>query len=163
MRWLDKLAAENGCGVFVLTYLYALLAGLLIQWVVLPFLLPGIHAGNGLLAGGDWVVFQQEAVRMAQRIQQDGWAAWALRPGGNAPIGIAASAYAMTGIHQPSVLLPINTLLFALGAACLFLTFSSIAPALLAVIACLPYVVFPSAAMLYGRKHKDVYGSVRIK
>lgn len=157
VRWLDRLSAENGSGVFASVFVYALSVGLLIQWVVLPVLLPGIHAGNGLLAGGDWVVFHHEASSMAQRIQQAGWPAWELRPGGNSPIGIAAVAYAITGIHQPWVLLPINALLFALGAACLFLMFSSIAPPRLAVIACLPYIVFPSAAMLYGQIHKDVY------
>lgn len=133
MRWFDRLSAENGSGVFALVFAYALSVGSLIQWVVLPVLIPGIHAGNGLMAGGDWGVFHHEADSMAQRIQQAGWSAWELRPDGNAPIGIAAVAYAVTGIHQPSVLLPINALLFALGAACLFLTFSSIAPARLAV------------------------------
>lgn len=157
MRWFDRLAAENGSGVFALTFVYALSVGLLIQWVVLPMLLPGIHAGHGLLAGGDWVVFHQEADLMAQRIQKMGWAAWELRPGGNAPIGIAAIVYAMTGIHQPWVVLPLNALLFALGAACLFLMFSGIAPPRVAFFASLPYVVFPSAAMLYGQIHKDVY------
>lgn len=157
MRWLDRLAAENGSGMFALAFVYALSAGLLIQWLVLPLLLPGIHAGHGLLAGGDWVAFHQEADAMAQRIQQTGWAAWELRPGGNAPIGITAIAYALTGIHQPWVVLPLNASLFALGAACLFLMFSSIGPPRLAFLASLPYVLFPSTVMLYGQIHKDVY------
>jgi len=69
MRWLDRLGAESGRELFVLTFVYALSAGVLLQWVVLPLLLPGIHAGHGLLAKGDWVVFHQEADQMAQRIQ----------------------------------------------------------------------------------------------
>ena len=157
MRWLDRLGAESGRGLFVLTFVYALSAGVLLQWVVLPLLLPGIHAGHGLLAKGDWVVFHQEADQMAQRIQQMGWAEWELRPGGNAPIGIAAIVYAITGIHEPWVVLPLNALLFALSAACLFRVFSSIAPPRLALFASLPFVLFPSAAMLYGQIHKDIY------
>ncbi len=144
-------------GIFVLVFFYSLSVGLLIQLVMLPYVMPELHAGQGLLKGGDWVVFQQEAVQLANRIHHEGWAIWELRPQGNAPIGIAAAVYALTGISEPWVLMPLNAGLFAIGATCLYMMFALIAPPRLAFVATMPYVFFPSAAMIFGQIHKDVW------
>lgn len=154
LRLKNALCAR---GVFTLAFVYSLAAGLIIQLVILPFLLPGLDAGHGLLKGGDWVGFHQEAIRMAERIHLDGWAVWELRPQGNAPIGISAAAYALTGISEPWVLMPLNAGLFAVGATCLYTMFSLFAPPRFAFVATLPYVLFPSAAVIYGQIHKDVW------
>lgn len=147
----------NAQGVFALAFFYALSMGLLIQWVLLPVVMPGLDAGQGLLKGGDWVGFHQEAVLLVDRIHHEGWAVWELRPQGNAPIGTAALVYALTGISEPWVLMPFNAGLFAVGAVCLYLIFSCFAPPRLAFVATLPYLVFPSAAMIYGQMHKDAW------
>ena len=144
-------------GVFALTFFYALSVGVLIQWVLLPVFMPGLDAGHGLLKGGDWVRFHQEAVLLVERIHHEGWAAWELRPQGNAPIGTAAVVYALTGISEPWVLMPLNAGLFAVGAVCLYLIFACIASRRLAFVATLPYLMFPSAAMIYGQMHKDAW------
>ncbi|EKD98024.1 MAG: hypothetical protein ACD_23C00617G0001 [uncultured bacterium] len=144
-------------GVFALAFFYALSVGLLIQWVLLPVLMPGLDAGHGLLKGGDWVRFHQEAVLLAERIHHGGWAVWELRPQGNAPIGTAAAFYALTGVSKPWVLMPLNAGLFAVGAGCLYSIFACIASSRLAFIATLPYLMFPSAAMIYGQMHKDAW------
>ena len=39
---------------------YVLLSGLLIQLVLIPRLFPALDAGDGLLVGGDWVLFNRE-------------------------------------------------------------------------------------------------------
>ena len=144
-------------GVFALAFFYALSVGLLIQLVMLPFVTPALDAGHGLLKGGDWVWFHQEAVQLANRIHHEGWVVWELRPQGNAPIGIAAAAYALTGISEPWVLMPLNASLFAVGATCLYMMFALIASHQLAFAATMPYVIFPSAAVIFGQIHKDVW------
>lgn len=144
-------------GIFVLVFFYSLSVGLLIQLVMLPFVMPTLDAGHGLLKGGDWVIFQHEAVQLANRIHHEGWAIWELRAQGNAPIGIAAATYALIGNNEPWVLLPLNAGLFAIGATCLYMMFALIAPPRLAFVATIPYVTFPSAAMIFGQIHKDVW------
>ncbi|HEV2594200.1 MAG TPA: hypothetical protein VGU01_03260, partial [Sphingomicrobium sp.] len=49
---------ERGSGwVLFGTLVFATTVGLLVQWVILPALLPSLHAGHGLQAGGDWIGF----------------------------------------------------------------------------------------------------------
>lgn len=144
-------------GVFALVFFYSLSVGLLIQLVILPFWMPALDAGHGLLKGGDWIWFHREAVQLAERIRQEGWAVWQLRPHGNAPIGIAAAAYALIGISEPWVLMPLNAGLFAICATCFYLMFTLVAPRQLAFAATVPYVFFPSAVMIFGQIHKDVW------
>ena len=150
-------ALFSGRGIFVLVFFYSLSIGLLLQLVVLPFVIPELDAGHGLLKGGDWIGFHREAVQLAERIRHEGWAAWQLRPLGNAPIGIAAAVYALTGISEPWVLMPLNATMFAVSATCLYMVFAHLAPRQLAYVATMPYVFFPSAAMIYGQIHKDVW------
>lgn len=155
-----KFGSANGrqAGVlFALIFLYALCAGIFIQLVALPILMPSLHAGHGLLKGGDWVWFYSDAVALANRIQHEGWQIWEFRPINNAPIGVAAAVFAVTGIYEPWILLPLNAALFAIGGLCLYRIFNHLASQRQAWIATLPYVLFPSAAMIYGHIHKDVF------
>ena len=144
-------------GVFTLAFFYSLAVGLLIQLVMLPFVMPALDAGHGLFKGGDWVWFHQEAAQLTNRIDHEGWKAWELRPQGNAPIGIAAAVYAFFGVNEPWILMPLNAGLFAVGATCLYMMFALVAPSRLAFAATIPYVIFPSAAVIYGQIHKDVW------
>lgn len=132
--------------------------GLLLQLVLLPHVFPQIHAGNGLLANRDWVGFHDLAVAIAQKIYQDGWNEFLLRPDGdNAITGLTSFFYVLFGPY-PWTLLPLNALMFTIGAVSLF----SILRYLdldhkQAVIATLPYLIFPSALLQYGQIHKDVF------
>lgn len=144
-------------GVFALAFFYSLSVGLLVQLVLLPAVMPELDAGHGLLKGGDWVWFQQQAVLLADRIHHEGWVIWELGPRRNSPIGVAAAAYALTGTREPWVLMPLNAGLYAVGAACLYLMFTCIASRRLAFVAILPYLLFPSAVMIYGQIHKDAW------
>jgi hypothetical protein len=142
--------------VFVIVFLFVLVMGAILQWVVIPA--TPWHAGHGLMAGGDWVSFHAEAVRLAEEIKLIGWQAWQLRPGGNAPVGIAAAVYAATGVHEPWVLLPLNGLLYGLAAAILFdMSITLSGERCLALWVVLPMLAFPSAAMIWGQIHKDVW------
>lgn len=149
-------AAFSSHRVFLLVFAWSLLAGLFIQWVALPAL-PGLHAGHGLMKGGDWIEYHLAAVDLASLMEQQGWQVWALRPQGNAPIGITAAAYFLAGVSEPWVVLPINAAMFALAAVSLHGVFASLAPDRLAFMAMLPFVLFPSAALIYGQIHKDVF------
>lgn len=153
-KLMIKAFATSSFGVFALAFAWALLAGLFVQMVVLPAI-PGIHAGNGLMAGGDSVWFHREAVELAALMRHQGWQVWELRPQGNAPIGIAAAAYFLAGISEPWVLLPVNATMFALAAVSLHGIFKSLASERWAFMATLPLVLFPSAALIYSQIHKD--------
>lgn len=98
----------------VVFFLYGIAVSAAIQLFVLPYVLPGIHAGHGLLAGGDYPVLHEIAVRMASRIQQEGWSAWELLPSGQAAAGLASAAYALT-YPEPWVLIPLNAALHAMA------------------------------------------------
>ena len=95
--WRIKISAPTPIDIFFLVFSWSLLAGIFIQWVVLPAM-PGLYAGHGLMKGGDWVWFHNEATKLAEVMRRHGWQAWELRPYGNAPIGIAAAVYFLAGI-----------------------------------------------------------------
>ena len=144
--------------VFWLVFFTTLIAGLAIQKLVLPVFLPHLHVGHGLLKGGDSIGFHFMASELADQIRINGWQAWSLRPNGHAPAGIAAATYAITGVSEPWILIPINAALFALGAASIFrigilLTGNNSA----AFAAVVPFAIFPSAAVIYADLHKDIW------
>ena len=93
---------------------YAMLASTAIQLVVLPYLLPGLHAGHGLLTGGDFPGLHAIASRKAGEIAHHGWAAWELLPEGQSPAGIASAMYALIRT-EPWALIPFNAALHAAG------------------------------------------------
>lgn len=151
-----KAFVTSSFGVFCLTFTWALSIGFLIQILVLPAI-PGLHAGNGLMVGGDWVRFHAEAVKLAAMMQLQGWQVWELRPLGNAPIGVAAAIYFLSGVSAPWILLPINAALYSMAAASFHQIFKTIDTGLWASMATLPFVLFPSGIVIYSQIHKDVF------
>lgn len=143
--------------VFGFAFTVILVLGLSFQLIVLPLVLPQLHAGHGLLKGGDWVVFHAKAIVLAEQIGREGWGGWHLFIDQNSPIAITAAVYAITGAREPWAMMPINAALFALGATALFGMYSCFAPRRVAFIALLPYLFFPSAVLIYGQIHKDVF------
>lgn len=144
--------------VWVCIFVYAMLTGLAIQLVILPHVFPQLHAGNGLLAGRDWVGFHEQAVVQAQKIMLLGWDEFRLRPDGdNAITGIASFFYVVL-TSKPWTLLPLNSLAFATGGVALFsmLKYLELEDNE-AILAMVPYAVFPSALLQYGQIHKDVF------
>lgn len=144
--------------VWVSIFLYAVLAGLVLQLVILPYVFPQLHAGSGLLAGRDWVGFHAQAVTEAQRILQGGWTEFRLRPDGdNAIIGLTGLFYVLLGPH-PWAILPLSAILFATGGLALFSILKQLGlEDKEALIAVLPYLLFPSSLLQYGQIHKDVF------
>ncbi|SHK41466.1 hypothetical protein [Thermocrinis minervae] len=143
---------------FLLAYLYTLLTGFAVQFVVLPYLFPQAHWGEGLMVGGDWIEFHQDAVVLANRIEREGWHAWTLKPEPNyQPMaGITAFFYALTGIHKPWVMLFYNAFLHALA----FITLIGILRLFgfgkkVSLLASVPFLIFPSSLTWTSQIHRD--------
>ena len=101
----------------LIAFVWALILGLLLQLFVLPNIFPDLHAGNGLMKGADWIWFNQIAVELADKINETGLDNWEFRPFGQAPAGLAAAMYSLSGISKPFVYMPINAILFAVAVA----------------------------------------------
>ncbi len=144
--------------VWLSIFVYAIFTGWLIQVVILPHFFPQLHAGNGLLAGRDWVGFHEQAVLHAQQIIAGGWEKFRLRPDGdNAIIGVTSFFYVIFN-PKPWALLPINAAMFAFGGTALFCMLKNLdLENSEAAVALLPYLFFPSALLQYGQIHKDVF------
>ena len=109
--------------------------------------------------GTDSVVYHQIAVKQARVIHEFGWGKWLLSPAGQTPAGIASFFYAFL-IPKPWVLLPANAALYA-GSVCLLIKilslFEKTSPRWIRVVAISPFLIFPSAAIIYGQLLKDGY------
>ncbi len=141
--------------IWIFVFLFSATAALLLQLVVLPIWATGMHAGNGLLAGGDYAGFHWIAVELAEKIAQQGWGAWELRAKQQAPAGIAAAVYVFTGPH-PWALIPLNTAVHATAAVLIVRLVQPVVPDIrYAALCALPFVLFPSSLTWYAQIHKD--------
>lgn len=136
---------------------YILAVGMLVQLVLLPYVFPQLHAGNGLMLGGDWVRFHETALDVAGKIRQNGWSQWSLRPAGEGPAGILSILYVFF-VQKPFVYLPLNAILHASAAIVLlkiarFFTSSD----KIALLAILPFTFFPSSLLWLTQIHKDPF------
>lgn len=141
---------------WLLIFLFILVTSLLIQLIILPQFFPQIHAGDGLLIGGDWVRYHQIALELAEKISIEGWSAWELRPEHQAPAGIAAAIYTITGISKPWTFLPLNAAFHASAAIVLLLIVKKVTgrERNLAWVA-VPFAFFPTAFHWNASMHKD--------
>lgn len=149
--------------IFGGAFVYTLVAALAIQTIILPVLLPQLHAGHGLMVGHDSVTFQAMASEMATRIQAHGWGEWKLVQNPPGIVGITAAVYALTGLHEPYVVLPIYSALYALSTTCVYriirILSGSEGGARAAAAA---FLLLPSATMIYADLHKDAWSSAGI-
>ena len=153
-RELMRLSATR---VWLVAFIYALLAGLSIQLVVLPVLLPSFHAGHGLLAGNDVSTFHNLAVELARRIEIEGWSAWTLKPDSQAPAGIMGAAYVFFP-DEPWVVVPLYAAFFAISISLLFVILRLCGFGVWAAgMGVLPLLFLPSSSLLYAIPHKDVF------
>lgn len=144
--------------LWLTVFLYALFAGLAIQFVLLPRVFPSLHGGAGLMAGHDWNGFHQQAIDQALNIQKVGWQAFRLRPDGeNIITGLCSVLYYFVA-PKPWTLLPMNAAFFASAALALFLLVKKLGVGdLNAAFAIAPFVFFPSSAVQFSQIHKDVF------
>jgi len=138
-------------------FTYTGLMALIIQFIVLPYIFPSWHAGNGLLKGLDCTWFHEVAVKLAQKIHAQGWSAWELRPLGQAQVGIAGAIYAIS-VPKLWTTIPLNAALHATAALVLFKILLIFIPRWrIAILFVLPFLMYPTASTWYSQNHKDGY------
>ncbi|MGI5912558.1 MAG: hypothetical protein ACOX6E_08295 [Syntrophomonadaceae bacterium] len=154
MNLLTKPNAPYGL-IWLLVFLYTVLVAAFVQLIALPYIVHEWHAGHGLLKGGDWIWFHQLAVEMSENIHMNGWAEWMLRPQGHAPAGIAAAIYTLT-VPEPWTVIPLNAALHATAAVALIVIIQRLTSRWqYALLASLPFILYPSAMTWYTQLHKD--------
>lgn len=141
--------------IWLAFFVYTVSVALFVQVVLLPYIFPAWHAGNGLLTGGDWIGFHQLAVEKGQKILEEGWSAWELRPQGQAPAGIASAIYALT-VPKPWTVIPFNAALHATAGLVLIRILQFFIPCWKrSTLLVLPFLLYPSAMTWYTMNHKD--------
>jgi len=142
---------------FWMSFCFTAGAALFIQIVLLPHLIPRLHAGHGLLVGGDWVGFHEMAVSQAQAISQHGWGRWKLRPAGHAQVGVASVFYTIL-VAEPWVLIPLNACLHAVATVLLArMLWMITGHRSISIVAALPFLLYPTSAAWYSQLHKEGY------
>ena len=138
-------------------FLYTILAGLFIQLVLLPYVFPSWHAGQGLLRGVDAPEFHRIAMELTRKVKALGWSQWTLAPENQPVSGVAALVYVLI-YPSPWALLPLNGLLNAFACVGVFLILRRFAAdASAALLATLPFVLFPSNLIWNSQMHNENY------
>ena len=152
------LAAPWAWRLWCIFFAYSALVALLVQLVVLPYILPAIHDGHGLLVEADSVYHHERGANLAQRVRTEGWSTWRLRPEGEHSLhGVVSAVYAVT-VAEPWTLIPLHAALHATSALVLMWIAAIFVPSRRhALLAALPFLLFPSAMMSYAQISKDVY------
>lgn len=144
--------------IWIFFFLYTTTASAFIQLILLPYITPSWHAGNGLISSlFDCISFHRMAVDMAHNIHVYGWTAWQFLPQGQSPVGLIAAIYALT-FPQPWVIIPLNSFIHATSAIILLRIITLFLPDIKKAVFCvLPFLLYPSAATWYAQIHKDGY------
>lgn len=157
LRLIARVGAVSDLQLFAFTAAWVIVGGLMLQLVVLPHFIPQLHWGHRLIAGLDWTAFHNVAMERVERIRQQGWSAWELRPQGQLPTGVASALYVL--IHpEPWVVLLVNGFLFAAAVVALRRMLATIyGSSSMAVLAVLPFFAFDSFVPIWGQLRKDVF------
>lgn len=140
---------------FVVFFAGVMLLGAVFQWIVLP--VTPWHAGHGLMAGGDWVSFFDQARELAAQIRSEGWAAWELSYQGQWPASLMAVAFVLTGWEHPSAVLPVYAAVYGLTAAVFVRLAQSLGVSGFSLWFALAVLAFPSTVLIWGQPHKDAF------
>jgi|Deesub1362A_J573_1020465.scaffolds.fasta_scaffold01015_3 hypothetical protein len=134
---------------------YTLLLGLLIQLVILPYVFPAWHEGNGLLKGYDYSRFHQLALELSHQIRQHGWSQWELSPGGQPVAGIAAIFYVLVA-PEPWSVLPANAFAHAASGLLMVSMLLRVCRGFkAAAMATVAFIVSPTALSWTAQMHND--------
>ena len=144
--------------LWAIFFVYASILSLTIQLIVLPLIFPSMHRGDGVMYGGDWVLYQYWSQYYASFISEHGWTYWELRPQGFGLVGIVSAIYAFIGVFKPYVLIPIFAALHSLGSLCILLLMQKLGVRRsIAFFSALPYLVFPSSLLWVSQLMKDAF------
>lgn len=150
---------ESDFSLWILFFLYSSFVAIIVQFIILPSLLPNLHWGNGLLKNTDAITYHQIAHDLAGIINKRGWQYWILSPLGQTPAGIAGAFYAVS-VPKPWVLIPLHSALHSGAALILFKLlsfFGNESDRRITTFSVLPFLAFPSAASWYTQLNKDSF------
>lgn len=152
---MDKIRSLK---LWLFFFLYTAAVSAFVQIVLLPYILPNLHAGNGLLNSSyDSIAFHHIAVDLANKIRIQGWSAWGLRPAGQGPASIASIFYFFIW-PDPRIFIPFQAAFHASAALILVKLLNLFMKNRTKVILCvLPFLVFPSNLLWTAQVHKDSY------
>lgn len=142
--------------LWLLFFLYTVSISAFVQIVLLPYILPHLHAGNGFLNSSyDSMGFHHIAVDLVNKIRTQGWQVWELMPGGHGVAGVAAIFY-FFALPDPRILIPFEAALHASAALILVNLLNLFVKNRNKAIFCaLPFLVFPSNLQWTAQIHKD--------
>ena len=142
--------------LWLLFFLYTASVSTFVQIVLLPYILPFFHAGNGLLNSSyDSIGFHRIAVDLVNKIRAQGWSAWELRPGRQG-IACIVSIFYFFALPDSRILIPLQAALHASAALILVNLLSLFVKNRNKAILCvLPFLVFPSNLQWTAQMHKD--------
>lgn len=153
------MTVQENIRFFLIVFVFTLLLGIFVRQLLLPYLLPAMHAGSGFMTG-DSIGYHEFATEIAKRIHAEGWSVWQLRPGSEiftlaTPSGIASAIYAAFGTN-PLFLLPFNAAVHAASAVLLLVMMQALFEnKRVALLATLPFVLFPTAISWHSQLLKD--------
>lgn len=153
------MTVQENIKYFLIVFVFTLLLGIFVRQLLLPYLLPAMHAGSGFMTG-DSIGYHEFASEIAKRIRSEGWGVWQLRPGSEiftlaTPSGIASAIYAIFGTN-PLFLLPFNAAIHAASAVLLLVMMQALFEnKRVALFATLPFVLFPTTISWHSQLLKD--------
>lgn len=152
---------ETSVWLWAAAFLYAVVAGVTLQKLVLP-LIPSLHAGHGLLQQ-DAVHYHTIAMELADRIRTNGWGEWKLFPdigGGTGNVALLSALYAWFD-PDPVLFVPFAAAAHATSAMTLYLVGQVLWPGRVGrvggLVAATLFVIFPSSMLSFGQTYKDPF------
>lgn len=148
--------------LWVALFCFTIVVALLFQKLILPAI-PSMHAGFGLM-NNDAIYFHHVAEAMAANIQASGWswdAIWPSATGATGNVAALAVLYALFGVNDPSLILPVNAALHATSGILVLLIVQLLCPGkagrVAGILSAVLFVVLPSSLNWYAQVHKDGY------
>jgi len=107
------------------------------------------------MVDGDWSQYHNEAIEIHDRIVANGWGEWQFRYSGHSISGIMGALYVVT-VPKPWVFIPVAASLHATAGLILaLLLFRFVKNPRVAMLAALPFIVFPTALLWTAQPLKD--------
>ena len=114
---------NNTYFIWLSFFLYATITSIAVQFVVLPYFYPALHAGDGLMRTLDSPEFHLKALETYTSSQKIGWSAWPLSGESRGIVNVISFFYIATGVAKPWVLIPLNAFLHASAGTLLFVLY----------------------------------------
>ncbi len=142
--------------IWFLFFVYTVAVSLTIQLLLLPYIFPHLHLGDGIsIAAPDSYSYHRSAVLLSQEIDFSGWSALNLNSKKEIFILLPATLYAIS-TPMPYVLIPVNSALHATSTLILLLIIQTFAKKKAKSLICvIPFLIYPSAASWYAQILKD--------